>query len=187
MIEDTSFHLRLDGQLCIDCPDYAVAVNLWERHQQIAQSLKLFPHVYFVSIYVKGSPLFPAVTVHPSEIVMQSITEASLDRAYELKASLFLVDYDGTYIEYCEAGHAGQTIVPYEEMIGTKAMDKLPEPMRTVVKSNHDRAIQTGEPQEYIYTSPATGKEMRSLVVPYPVLSRVVIFVMDAPAVTIPA
>ncbi|MBE9103377.1 hypothetical protein IQ267_28465 [filamentous cyanobacterium LEGE 07170] len=97
-----------------------------------------------------------------------------------LKASLFLISFDGTYLGYYEAGHPGDTIVPYNRMIGRKAMDELPEPVGQTVKEHHQRAIATGEPQEYFYTSPLTGRQMKSYAVPYPTNQTVALFVMEA-------
>lgn len=118
--------------------------------------------------------------------VEQDLIKLLIPLAYGIKASVFIIDYDGTYLDYFDAGHPGKTIVSYEKMIGQKAMNFLPEGMRELVKSNHEQAISTNEPQEYFYPSPLTGRWMRSLAVPYPDYNVVALFVMEGSPALVP-
>jgi hypothetical protein len=124
--------------------------------------------------------LFPGVN-------MKEELKTLIPLASALKASVFIIDFDGTYLEYIEGGHRGATIVGYDEMIGSKAIEKLPSEMRDLVQHYHDRAVETLETQEYIYTSVLTGKRMKSLAIPYGDFRQVALFVMDAQEAVIPA
>lgn len=117
----------------------------------------------------------------------EQLIQMLLPFAVSLKSSLFILHYDGTYLGYFEAGNSDPTVVPYNDMIGRYAMDKLPEPMRTTVKTHFQEATATGQPVEYLYTSPRSGKIIKSIVVPYPHLQQVAVFVMDAEPSLIPA
>ncbi len=99
--------------------------------------------------------------------------------AMALKASVFVIHYDGTYIEYVEAGDSGKTIASYEAMIGNKGMDLLPEPMQTTVKHYHQQAVQTGQPQRYTYASPIGGILYHTILTPYPEKQIIVSYLMQ--------
>lgn len=119
--------------------------------------------------------------------VDQNLLKLLLPLAYGIKASVFIIHYDGTYLDYFDAGHPGKTVVSYEEMIGHKAMENLPDGMRQLVTHNHEQAITTTQPQEYFYLSPLTNRWMKSIAVPYPDYSIVALFVMEGTPALVPA
>ncbi|MEX0271177.1 hypothetical protein AB3R30_18735 [Leptolyngbyaceae cyanobacterium UHCC 1019] len=171
LLSKLDFQLQQCGNFIIECFNFDIAVELWGRREELEAYLRHFPQVKLVTIQVCGKTEYPVLkikkrvpTMQPFQEIIDTITPVAIG----LKASIFVIHYDGTYLEYLDAGHPGKTVVPYDQMIGNKAMELLPEPMRSIVIANHDQAVATGKPQSYLYNSPTRGIPFRSIAIPYP-------------------
>lgn len=165
--------------------------ELAENPWWLCRSLQLAP---IQTVHLKRSAALQAITVNLDDaLLFKGESEGlpkmqNLDRHFEallplssaIGASLFLIDFDGIYQAYFEGGHPGQPVVSHEEMIGTRAIEKLPPDMARIVQRHHDQAIATLEPQTYFYDSPISGRKMKSLAIPYPEHRQVALFVMEA-------
>lgn len=78
--------------------------------------------------------------------------------------NIFVRDFEGVYL-----GFSGflPPIIPEDQMIGFKAADFLPEPIRSKCLRSATDAILTGKPSFFIYQSPRFGP-MAQIDVPFP-------------------
>lgn len=177
-----SFQVEESGCLEIECHTYAIALELWAvRKRLVSSHLYPFHQIKAVSICVSGEPQYPTIPITRKPMsINHELTQEALAIGMALKASVFILHNDGTYLEYLEAGHRGKTLVSYEEMIGQKAMNFLPAPLQQIVKHFHAQAVTTGMVQHFTYQSPATGTLFQEILVPYPSDQIVVHFVTPA-------
>ncbi|MEO1208249.1 MAG: hypothetical protein AAFX78_01780 [Cyanobacteria bacterium J06638_20] len=123
-----------------------------------------------------------------SHLPMQNHLIDLLPVATALKCGLFIVHYTGHYLAYFNADENANLIQNYEQMMGQRAAELLPEPIQSTVKEAHAKAIQTGQASEYFYDHPTSGRRRKAVVIPYPQHQQLAIFTMDATApVAIPA
>jgi hypothetical protein len=178
----------IGADLVIDCPSYSHISEMWADRHALAAAVALFPQVRAIRLTVGGAAQYPTIKIQNQ--AMTQLTSDFLETitavALSLKASVFLLDYDGTYLEYLSAGLDGNPIVSYSEMIGQKAMHKLPEPMRSTCLHWHDLAVSSGQSQRYTYTSPARSREMATLLVPFPDRRVIACLVMELATCPVP-
>lgn len=186
------FFSQLDFQLLkttlvIECWNFDNATALWGSRKLLTRYLQPFWHIEIVRINVHGEQQYPPIKLQRNPMSFnQQLANETLAIGLALKASAFIIHSDGTYLEYLEAGHPGQPIISYTEMIGQKAMERLPEPLRSLALHYHNRAAETGLTQHFVYSSPLTQTLFRELLVPYPSEQIVVHYVLPADPSDVP-
>lgn len=87
--------------------------------------------------------------------------------AQSLDASVWVMDFDGTY-RYYQPRKGARPIQNINTMIGRKIYDQqIPDDLKESVAFHHATAIATLEKQFYIYRSPVSGAEMATTVIPH--------------------
>gem|GEM_PF-5846984 len=98
----------------------------------------------------------------PLPLEMRRIAET----AYDLDASLWIIDFDGTY-RYYQPRKDSEPIQPIHSMIGRKIEDQqIPADIKRKTAWNHSLAIETRKTVVDSYISPRTGVEIVTKIKP---------------------